>query len=363
MSAPTTMRPWLHTVVFLLSLLGTAQLFAVFGRSGNYGPSGFFTQDGTLIPLAEIANFLTGGGMYEAASNEHPRGQCMPGLRVRQSYDRPRWDYFDAQGCILIQHNDLGFRDVEFPIAKPPGEFRVLAIGDSLTYGSGVLREDAWPEVLERHIAASGRPTQVINCGFAGGHAPAQYANWLDSDGLLLDPDLVVIGLSLNDLGNGNDVPMLCYQGVTSVGCPIALIDQFATVYVNWRATANPVDYVQVVRSHPETWTATQAGLKRMQARLQERSIPYVVAILPMFSGLENEPNPYAGLHRLASEFCREAGIPYVDLLDTVAGRRSEDLWVHPTDQHPIPEGHRLLAAGLYRYLVAQGLVAKAKSD
>lgn len=359
----TAARPWLHVAVFLTSLLGVAQLFAVFGRSGSYGPSGFYTQDGTLIPLAEIANFLTGGGMYDAASTEHPRGQCMPGLKVRQSYDRPRWDYFDAQGCILVQHNELGFRDVEFPIQKPPGEFRVLAIGDSLTYGSGVLREDAWPEVLERRIATNGRPTQVINCGFAAGNQPAHYARWLESDGLLLDPDLVVIGLSLNDLGNGNDVPMLCYQGVTTVGCPVALIDQFATVFVNWRATRNPVDFAAVVRAHPETWQATQQGLRRMQATLAARGIPYVVAILPMFSGLESEPNPYAELHRMAADFCREAAILHVDLLSTVAGRRSEDLWVHPTDQHPIPEGHRLLAEGLYRYLVAQGLVAKGKSD
>ncbi|MBM4062813.1 MAG: hypothetical protein FJ265_17215, partial [Planctomycetes bacterium] len=252
----------LHGALYLAGLLGTAQLIHGFGAGfTSYSAGAFYTPDGTKVPVAEIVNFLTGGGYLRSDRAEHPRGNVVPGLRVKQGYDRPRWDYFDAQGCILVTTNSLGFRDEEFPVQKPAGEFRVLTVGDSGTFCSGVPNEDAWPQVLERLLAAGGRPVQVINGGFAAGcHTPDGYDTWMQSDGLLLQPDLVIVGFSLNDMGNGNDVPMLSYQGVTTVDCPVALIDQILTYYENRRRMATPQDFAAVVRQRPETWNGTQRG-------------------------------------------------------------------------------------------------------
>jgi lysophospholipase L1-like esterase len=348
----------LHTLLFLVGLLGAAQAIAWSGIGFlSYAPGAFYTPDGTKIPIAEIANFLTGGGYLGGGADEHPRGRLTPGLRVKQGYDRPRWDYFDSQGCILIQHNSLGFREPEFPVQKPAGEFRVLALGDSFTYGSGVLAEDAWPQVVERGLAVGGRRVDVINCGFAAGsYTPDGYDAWVRTDGLLLDPDLVIVGFCLNDMGNGNDVPMLSYQGKTTVGCPVALIDQFLTYFANRQAMDAVPDYSEVVAAHPETWIKTQAALQNLQRILAERRIPLVVAVIPMISQINRDPNPYAGLHRGIGEFCAANGIPCVDLLAPFVGRSELDLWVHPTDQHPNHIGQKLLGDGIVRFLRERGL-------
>ncbi|MFO1076145.1 MAG: SGNH/GDSL hydrolase family protein [Planctomycetota bacterium] len=348
----------LHTLLYLLGLLGAAQVIAGCGFGfTSYQPGGFYTPDGLKIPLAEIANFLTGGGYLGGNADQHPRGRLTPGLRVKEGYDRPKWDYFDAQGCILVEHNSTGFRDIEFPLQKPPGEFRVLAIGDSFTYGSGVLMQDAWPAVLERGLAADGRAVKVVNCGFAtGGYEPSAYTPWLRSDGLLLGPDLVVIGFCLNDMGNGNDVPMLAYQGKTTMNCKVALIDQFWTYFENRRLMAAAPDYAAVVRAHPETWMRTQQALLDMQQLLAEHHVPLVIAVIPMMSGWELKPNPYQGLHDAIDGFCAEHAIPCVDLLPEFAGRSEADIWVHPTDQHPNHIGQKLLADGILRFLRARGL-------
>lgn len=355
---PMLKKVLLHALLYLLGLFGGAQAIAALGLGfTSYQPGAFYTPDGLKVPIAEIANFLTGGGYLGGGEGEHPRGRLVAGLRVKQGYDRPRWDYFDAQGCILIEHNSLGFRDEEFPIQKPPGEFRVLALGDSFTWGSGVRAEDAWPQVLERGLAAAGRKAQVINCGFAAGsYSPAGYDTWMVSDGLLLQPDLVVVGFCLNDMGNDNDVPMLSYQGVTTVGCPVALVDQFLTYFENRRLMASPVDFAAVVQKRPETWNATQQALRNLQRILAEKHVPLVVAVIPMVSQLDQVPGPYDELHRMVGAFCAEAGIACVDLKSTLAGRHDVDLWVHPTDQHPNHLGQKLLGQGVLRYLVEKGL-------
>ena len=44
----------------------------------------------------------------------------------------------------------MGFRDEEHTIEKAPNTFRILALGDSFTYGYGARYEDTYLVVLEK---------------------------------------------------------------------------------------------------------------------------------------------------------------------------------------------------------------------
>ncbi|MCA8951775.1 MAG: hypothetical protein KDE27_19860 [Planctomycetes bacterium] len=350
-----------------VALLLAEGLFRAFGpRLGGYGPPVFLTPTGLKVPMAEIVHFLGTGGFDSGSSRSHPSNTLKPSLHVREQYDHPRWAYFDADGCIDVHHNSLGFRDEEFPIAKPAGEFRVLAIGDSFTWGNGVRAEDAWPAVLEDELRARGGATasaQVVNCGFAGGYDATGYAPWLRSDGLLLDPDLVVVGFCLNDMeGRTNDVPMLSYAAPEPAdGLAWCRILQYAMWTKACRAARRDAkDFAAVVRQHPKRWNATQAALRDMKAACAEKGVGFAVAIFPMLSQLDVEPWPYAGLVTMVRDFCREAGIRCVDTSPEFVGRTDElDLWAHVTDQHPNDVGQRMLAEQVFRFLVGEGLLPK----
>lgn len=98
-----------------------------------------------------------------------------------------------------IHINSLGFRDREFTLTHPNVQ-RVVALGDSMTWGWGVEQEAAWPKVLERTLLAGGIAVEVANLGKPGG-SPLDYADIAERALPVLKPDLTVIGvLQLDDL-------------------------------------------------------------------------------------------------------------------------------------------------------------------
>jgi lysophospholipase L1-like esterase len=327
----------------------------------------FYTLDGTVVPHVEIMNFWARGGGYMGGKElVPPCGRLTPSLRIKQGYDRPRWRYFDAQGAITIEHDSRGFRDDEFPVEKPAGEFRVLALGDSSTYGSGVNGPDTWPQVFERRLRATGRTAQVVNAGLAtGSYTPVGYETWMQSDGLQFAPDLVVVGFVLNDMGgnNGFDVPMVGYPLVKPepvLGGHSWLLDYWCASWRQRQAKLQPVDFAAVVRAQPAQWQATQQSLVALRDLLQKVAVPLVVLVLPMMSHLDVEPMPYAGLHTLVAEFCRGQGIACFDALPAFRGGADTDFWVHPGDNHPNDAAHARFAAVLWHGLAGAGLLPTA---
>ncbi len=57
------------------------------------------------------------------------------------------FNYTTAEFSFQVHTNNLGFRDYDATLAKHT-RYRVLAIGDSFTYGWGVNIDDTWPKVL-----------------------------------------------------------------------------------------------------------------------------------------------------------------------------------------------------------------------
>jgi len=78
---------------------------------------------------------------------------------------------------------------------KPPGVTRILCLGDSCTYGTGVTRADAFPALLDQLLGPS---VDVVNAGVPG-YTSYQAVRYLESEGLALEPDIVLFTLGFND--------------------------------------------------------------------------------------------------------------------------------------------------------------------
>jgi len=97
--------------------------------------------------------------------------------------------------------NALGMRDDEVE-PRRAGERRVLAMGDSFTFGHGVAANEAYPEVLAALLDAAGRPVTVFNAGVPG-YGVDQVLRALPERLAQTDPDLVLIGIHCSDVDEG----------------------------------------------------------------------------------------------------------------------------------------------------------------
>jgi hypothetical protein len=109
------------------------------------------------------------------------------------------------QFTVRIDTNPMGLRDPRQTYAKPPGTFRVLALGDSYVEAAQVAAEDAISARLEGLLGASSpRPVEVINGGVFGYGTGQEYL-LLDQEGVKYQPDLVVLFFChCNDIPNNN---------------------------------------------------------------------------------------------------------------------------------------------------------------
>ncbi|HSH76020.1 MAG TPA: SGNH/GDSL hydrolase family protein, partial [Longimicrobiales bacterium] len=78
------------------------------------------------------------------------------------------------------------------------GRLRVVALGDSFTFGWGVDFEDTWPRVLEEELLERGLDVEVLNLGRPGAD-PARHAEIARQALPLLRPDLVVVAINQGD--------------------------------------------------------------------------------------------------------------------------------------------------------------------
>lgn len=99
--------------------------------------------------------------------------------------------------------NAKGMRGPEFEPEFTEDEYRVVALGDSCTFGKGVLDEQTWPRQLERLLQERmpDRKVMVANFG-VNGYSCIDYRRVLKKQGLKEKPHLIVIGYNINDFPN-----------------------------------------------------------------------------------------------------------------------------------------------------------------
>ncbi|MDA2917121.1 hypothetical protein MYX64_09830 [Nitrospinae bacterium AH_259_B05_G02_I21] len=103
---------------------------------------------------------------------------------------------------VPIRTNNLGFRDPrDYSLDKSPNTFRIVVLGDSVTFGHGALYETTYPYLLETKLK-SWKPDvdwQVWNLAVPG-YKTSQELMYLLDIGPSYLPDLVVVGFYENDI-------------------------------------------------------------------------------------------------------------------------------------------------------------------
>lgn len=317
--------------------------------------------DGNRALLGDLSEITAFFGSEQQAPPPGSLTQIPPATRTFGWYDRPQWDYFDENGCVEYRINALGFRDLEFPREKPAGELRLLALGDSFTFAAGVRVEDCWVQQLEGLLEERrGAPVEVVNAGFARGFRPESYATWLAEQGVLLEPDGVIVGFCLNDVSV--DIPMWIPLQPPPRPAPLRsrlLAELRASLGEWWPGGAPepvpsaPIKARRVVASHPQEWKSAQDGLRSIRDQARARGIGCLVVVFPMNSQLASG-YLFEELHALVRDFCAAEGIDCLDLLPVFQGRDERALWVHPTDQHFNAVGQRLKAEAIAQWIATR---------
>jgi lysophospholipase L1-like esterase len=100
-----------------------------------------------------------------------------------------------------VSTNSIGLRDSEYPFEKSSEKHRILALGDSQTFGNGLEVRDTWPEQLEAYLnhAGKSRKAEVLNGGLPGSDT-WQHEIILKRMLETYHPDTVVLAFYVNDV-------------------------------------------------------------------------------------------------------------------------------------------------------------------
>jgi lysophospholipase L1-like esterase len=115
---------------------------------------------------------------------------------------KPNTIYTFGNGVQAIS-NGMSYRGPEVSIPKPEGTTRIVLLGGSTTHGYGVTNDETIDVYMREILAASypRRRFEVVNLAL-GGYDSYQLFERMRSDGVRMQPDIVIINSGINDVRN-----------------------------------------------------------------------------------------------------------------------------------------------------------------
>jgi lysophospholipase L1-like esterase len=263
---------------------------------------------------------------------------------------------------VDVSINAHGFRDGEYPREKPAGVFRLMLLGDSMTFGWGAEAECRFGNLVEGKLNAAAAVrgaavrVEVINTG-VGNYNTSQQLHFFRTRGRAFEPDLVVLAYFIND---AEPTPTEGMHPVFSYSYLAAWLwgrlDNIQRAYLT-RQTYEHY-YAGLYAPDQPGWSAARQALRDLASVSRDEGTPLVLALLPELHAVGPEYG-FADIHEKVIGAGREAGIELiVDLAPHFADEQDPaSLWVNPDDAHPNCRAHEVLADGLYEFLNTHDLV------
>jgi lysophospholipase L1-like esterase len=345
------------------------------------------------LALAEVATRMLGLGVPERGAQASTEAITQP-LDSNQGLTwmlRPNSEvvaHYPGHGSLPardVQYriNEFGLRDRAFELHKAPGALRLVVLGDSFVFGTGVALDETLPKALERSLArlAPELAIEVLNAGVFNYNA-LQEAAFLEARVADLEPDLVLICFYIND-ASGAGVPppaepppeawetaCIRHLGLTSGVWAKGEENQLSRrVAMALRRNSELADLAcfrlynwlhgrVAVANYRADWQLTSPGFNCVRRALRDcvetaraRGFELHATMYPDLAGLDST-YPHLDAHALLQRVCAAMQVSYHDALPALSGKRPSTLWAHPHDHHPSGACHELVAETLARELL-----------
>ena len=288
------------------------------------------------------------------------------GLRLAQ-WQQPRngngWTWGHK-----VENNALGFRERSFALTKPADSFRVMVLGDSLTWGAGLAESERYTNLLETKLQ-NDHPEQSIEVlNFALSGAPTVTERDVLRENIArIDPDLVIVGFCVNDPQPESqnyavelDKFKPLFKAYRSVGKHLGFkkLANFLTVRTdNLLRNCGLVPSADVALDrcynvNSTEWKAFQEALSDIQDTCQTRGLPSPI-LVPLLHANGDYNAPDEHLQYLV-KWCRQVsqtaaaiGFTVLDMEEEFKREGDRIRFVNPWDGHPDAKCNEVYASVL----------------
>jgi lysophospholipase L1-like esterase len=297
----------------------------------------------------------------------HPREMYIPDDVRGYKYKPFFTGYFPDKryADVEIRINSRGLRDYEHDYTKPPGRIRILGLGDSLAFGSGVDYEDTYLRLLEKKISGNGLDVEVVKAGVDGYDFDQEYAYYFE-EGYRYDADIVLIEIVLNDAGIVNPVKekkrfqrSFLRDNLKSARFLSSSLKNIRILAALGNRTYEEVYFNRIYRLWGgEPWNNYETKLLRLHENLTKEDRRLLLVVFPYTQQFKHSINYGRVPQDKIINISRQHNIPVLDLMPMLDKPGWEDYYLHQDDVHLNEKGYTLVAEKIHEKLVEEGFLA-----
>lgn len=254
----------------------------------------------------------------------------------------------NAAGWPVTQEwNADGLRDRAHPRDKLEGVWRVAVLGDSVTLGAGIKASEAFPQVLQRRLDASGAAVEVMNVALWGWSTRQERLAY-ERIARGYRPDQVIVAVCLNDIAELQNNLARPSPWLAALHARSALVRRLVNAQGREIASVEELFDAAGSRRVREGYERFFAELRALRAEVEKDGGRFAVVVFPFRFQVEPDaPAPLA--QRAIGDFCAAETLTCHDMLAALAhaGRAAFVDYDHLSPSGAEVAADEILASGL----------------